>query len=412
MTVSSNIKAWVLYDGDCGLCRSLEARFRGILLRRGFKTVPLQEPWVAERLSVPPGDLLQEMRVLMPDGETRGGADAVLWLARHVWWASPLRWIAATPGGMPLLRSIYRWIAERRNCRTGTCDIQPSRNWPSWVPLAFLPPVAAFATRDKLAWEMMWALAFAIYAGCKWLSWWKARTKLARVPRGRSVGYLLLWPGIATEDFFNTRIQPSIPTGREWMYAAAKTIFGASILWGGVRLIPEHLWLLQGWLGMLGIIFTLHFGTFHLLALGWRAAGVPVEPLMNWPLAARTIGEFWQRRWNRGFNDIARRYVFQPLQSKLGSTAAMLVAFLASGLVHEAVITVPARAGYGLPTSYFLLQGLGIWAQKSRAGLGSKHGWSGRVFTILIVAGPAFWLFPPPFVERIVMPFLTAIGAT
>jgi hypothetical protein len=33
------------------------------------------------------------------------------------------------------------------------------------------------------------------------------------------------------------------------------------------------------------------------------------------------------------------------------------------------------------------------------------------VFTVLVTAGPAFWLFPPPFVHNVVLPMLASIGA-
>ena len=92
---------------------------------------------------------------------------------------------------------------------------------------------------------------------------------------------------------------------------------------------------------------------------------------------------------------------------------ATLAAFLASGLIHELVISVPAQGGYGLPTGYFLLQGLGLLGERARAarrgGLG--RGWRGRVFTFLVAAGPAFWLFPPVFVRHVILPMLGAIGA-
>jgi hypothetical protein len=40
-----------------------------------------------------------------------------------------------------------------------------------------------------------------------------------------------------------------------------------------------------------------------------------------------------------------------------------------------------------------------------------RNGWTGRVFAIAVVAGPAFWLFHPAFVKTVVIPFLHAIGA-
>ena len=42
---------------------------------------------------------------------------------------------------------------------------------------------------------------------------------------------------------------------------------------------------------------------------------------------------------------------------------------------------------------------------------GERRGISGRIFTILIAAGPAFWLFHPPFVRNVILPFMKAIGA-
>jgi hypothetical protein len=40
-----------------------------------------------------------------------------------------------------------------------------------------------------------------------------------------------------------------------------------------------------------------------------------------------------------------------------------------------------------------------------------RRGLAGRFFTILIVAGPVFWLFHPPFVHNVILPFMKAIGA-
>jgi len=92
---------------------------------------------------------------------------------------------------------------------------------------------------------------------------------------------------------------------------------------------------------------------------------------------------------------------------------AVIGVFLVSGLIHEIVITLPARGGYGLPTAYFLFQGLGLVLERSALGrwLGLGAGIRGRLFAIAVAAAPAFWLFPPVFVRNVILPMLDAIGA-
>src|SRR5262249_42078915 len=116
---------------------------------------------------------------------------------------------------------------------------------------------------------------------------------------------------------------------------------------------------LGGWTGMTGFILLLHFGVFHILSMLWRRAGVAATPLMQNPLKARSVTEFWGARWNTAFNRIAFDFAYRPLRRRSTPFTAMLLVFGLSGLIHELVISVPARAGYGLPTAYFLIQGLG-----------------------------------------------------
>ena len=86
--------------------------------------------------------------------------------------------------------------------------------------------------------------------------------------------------------------------------------------------------------------------------------------------------------------------------------------FLVSGVVHDVVISVPAGAGFGLPTLYFLIQGLGVLVERSQLGrrIGTRKGLTGRLFCIIVVLGPVFLLFHQPFVERVMVPMFTALG--
>ena len=82
--------------------------------------------------------------------------------------------------------------------------------------------------------------------------------------------------------------------------------------------MPGSLPYVAGWVGMVGIVLTLHFGLFHLLSCAWRSAGVEARPLMNDPLASQSVSEFWGRRWNTAFRDLAHRFLFRPLSARLG----------------------------------------------------------------------------------------------
>jgi hypothetical protein len=283
---------------------------------------------------------------------------------------------------------------------------------PGWIPLFILPAIA-IAFRAYLApWCFMWTLAAAIFFGCKWQSWWKRRIVSAPTI-GRSVGFLFGWPGMDAAAFLDPENNPESPEGKEWLWAIAKNTFGALLLWGIVRRVPAGNELLAGWVGMLGIILFLHFGTFHILSLVWRSAGVDARPIMQRPLSATSLSDFWGRRWNLSFRQLTHRLIFQPVRARSGVVFATLLSFLASGVIHELVISLPARGGYGLPTCYFVTQGLGVLFERSSAGkrLGLSFGTRGWLFAVLCAGAPAFLLFHPWFVRGVILPFLTAIGA-
>jgi D-alanyl-lipoteichoic acid acyltransferase DltB (MBOAT superfamily) len=164
---------------------------------------------------------------------------------------------------------------------------------------------------------------------------------------------------------------------------------------------------------MLGIILILHFGTFHILSLAWRSAGVDAPPIMQAPLSATSLSDFWGRRWNLGFRHLTHRFIFTPVRIRGGVVPAILMSFLASGVIHDLVISLPARGGYGLPTGYFVLQGLGVLFERSSLGkrFGLSFGIRGWLFAVICAGAPAFILFHPPLVHGVILPFLSVISA-
>ncbi len=283
-----------------------------------------------------------------------------------------------------------------------------------FLPLILLPLVALSLANGLSNWVFMWAMAFALYAGCKWLTYRSAVKRGAATSSVRALAYMAAWPGMDTVTFLHEKACPAKPRANEWRSAGAKTFFGGTLVWLVARFVMPIQPLLAGWVGMAGVVLFLHFGSFHLLALAWRSAGVKATPLMCNPARAVSLAEFWSRRWNTAFHELAHRFTFRPLARQAGVTRATLLVFLLSGLVHELVISLPAQGGYGLPTAYFVIQGLGVVGEHTRAGrrLGLGGGARGWCFTMLVVAAPAFWLFHPPFIRNVILPMLHALGAT
>jgi hypothetical protein len=130
---------------------------------------------------------------------------------------------------------------------------------------------------------------------------------------------------------------------------------------------------------------------------------------MRSPQLARSLGDFWGACWNRAFRDLAHAGIFAPLLKTIGPARATLAVFVVSGLVHDLIISLPARAGFGLPTLYFLLQGAGVLIEKSSFGRRLLRGWAARSFAIGCTVLPLPLLFHAPFITRVIVPFMHEI---
>ena len=276
-----------------------------------------------------------------------------------------------------------------------------------WAPLLLLPPLAGLALAHAPAWVLMWGLAYALFFGCKWASLLGVGDALRRTSFTRILAYLFAWPGMDAAAFLDERTHVTRANRSEWFAAIAKPASGGILLFAVARHFA-HLPLLAGWIGMIGAILLLHFGLFHLLALAFRGAGINVKLIMNAPLRSRSVAEFWGTRWNLGFHELANELVFRPTVARLGVAGALMLTFFASGVVHELVITVPARGGYGLPTLYFVIQGLGVLIERR---ITRRRRLARRAFALAVGGLPAVILFPPPFVVNVFVPFMRAIGA-
>jgi predicted DCC family thiol-disulfide oxidoreductase YuxK len=117
-------RGWLFFDAECGFCTRTARWLLPILRRRGLAVAPLQDARVGALLGLSGPELVRELRFLLSDGSQYGGADAVVAVAREIWWGRPLVWISRVPGAMDILRRGYRWIAARRSCASTKCVVE------------------------------------------------------------------------------------------------------------------------------------------------------------------------------------------------------------------------------------------------------------------------------------------------
>jgi alginate O-acetyltransferase complex protein AlgI len=233
----------------------------------------------------------------------------------------------------------------------------------------------------------------------------------------RWLGFAALWPGMRPVIFAHAG-GPRQPDA--WALIGRGCVRGAIgfalsflawAIWhhGQPQLSEDAACVLATILLLPGLSLILHFGIFNILAGLWRLAGVDARPLFRAPLAAPTLGDFWGRRWNLAFSEMTALGIYRPLSTRAGRGTAIVAAFAASGLLHELAISVPVHAGIGLPTLYFVLHGVLIFAERrlERAGRPvSRWGVWSRVWVLGWLALPMPILFHRPFLRGVVWPLI------
>ena len=221
------------------------------------------------------------------------------------------------------------------------------------------------------------------------------------------------WLGMRPRLFAEPRALPTPATtrsllarGAAWLAVGVGLVLFSGAVWrgSGSRLLAT-ICLLPG------LSLALHFGLCNLLAAAWRRSGVAVDALFRAPLRSECLAEFWSRRWNLAFSEMTATAVYRPLSPRAGRGPALLASFLVSGALHEMAISLPVRAGFGLPLLYFALHGSLVLVERELARRGRPlGGWTGRAWTLFWLATPLPILFHRPFLAGVVWP-LAGISA-
>lgn len=270
----------------------------------------------------------------------------------------------------------------------------------SWI---LVPGLSPFAT--------MVAISLSLYALIKLHVLAQYAASGENVSPFDMLAWFVAWPGLDARAFFRRSVV-NRPTLLEGLFAVSKVAFGGGMLFLVAPAFRVDSELISGWAALVGIVFLLHFGTFHLAALFRRSRGRDVKPIMNAPIMATSVTEFWSRRWNLAFRDYASPFLFVPLMRKTNSAVAVLAGYTFSGLVHEIAISVPAQGGYGLPTLYFALQGAAMLIERAaeKRGIMLTSGIRGWCWTALVTIPGAYFLFHPAFTGAVVLPVVDFVA--
>lgn len=260
----------------------------------------------------------------------------------------------------------------------------------AWLMVLVGVGAAHFLFRETDPIVRMVGICVVILAAMKSLVYveWGGRLNLKRY-----LIFGLLWFGMDPGSFEKRR------EGLSW-----KGDLGWGLLLMAVGTLSAWtVWVME-WRQILVMFFPMslgfHFGALRVLKAAHRRAGFPVRTLFPNLLKAKGVGDFWSRRWNVGYSQMMQRVVGRMIGEKLGPRAGLMAVFLVSGILHEAAITLPVQAGFGLPTIYFTAHGLLVLLE----------GWMkrplGKIPALLLVAVPLGMLFPPEFQQEVIERFL------
>ena len=112
-----------------------------------------------------------------------------------------------------------------------------------------------------------------------------------------------------------------------------------------------------------GIIFFYTLMEFlkDLIHFCFLASGAAMRPIHETPIAARSLRDFWGRRWNRVVSAWLHRFVFLPLARQHRPDLGLFCAYLVSGAMHAwlALVALGTFTAFEMGV-FFGLQGVFI----------------------------------------------------
>ena len=181
---------------------------------------------------------------------------------------------------------------------------------------------------------------------------------------GRRVWFMLA--------FVDVRRAKQVPPGLDrrelvWLLAHALVIVASSLAVFALapRLDGASHWLLRWGAGVPLCYAIIEFVQAAML-LVYRALGLELPRINDFPILSTTLVEFWGRRWNRVVAQWLRDYFFYPLARRKHATLGVCAAFGVSTLVHFWVSWVPLGLWAGISmASYFVVHAIGLLLERA-----------------------------------------------
>jgi D-alanyl-lipoteichoic acid acyltransferase DltB (MBOAT superfamily) len=227
------------------------------------------------------------------------------------------------------------------------------------------------------------------------------------------MAFALGWFGMRPV-LFEKLPSPSLPFIQLVVKGVSRIVSGFFLLY--LSTVLEQYPLLSGFflpqlLLLVGISLILHFGILNLSTAAWRAFGVNVPELFRSPFRSKSLKEFWGKRWNIAFSEMTALVAYRPLKTKIGVEKAVIVSFLLSGLLHEIAISLPARAGYGLPMIYFGIHAFAMHLEAKSPLIQkiTRHKLLSHVWVMTLLVLPMPLLFHTAFMQHVLIPLRTVL---
>ena len=201
--------------------------------------------------------------------------------------------------------------------------------------------------------------------------------------------FLFAWPGVLI-DGFEDRSEPVDSTGRRFLESWVTMMAGFGLL-VTAAIVGRGQSLAMNYLALVSVLLIVHLGFVEVWTDGLRLSGFQPKTLFDRPFKSKSLREFWGQRWNLAFVDMNKLFVLAPFKGKAPRVVLIFAIFLFSGVLHELAISYPDGVSWGLPLSYFALQGLGVLFERKLK--------FPRVLVWLWVIAPVPLLFTPAFMN-------------